>query len=333
LLADALKVNTVVTTIALGGNGIGANGAVELAGALKLNTSVTAISIAGNEIGDEGASALADALKVNKTVLHVDLDINGISDEGAMALANALEVNTTLRDLNMSGNSIGDKGASALIGALQVNVYVTYINIGLFCNNVDKLIARNVRLRHLFLSDARQELLSVLCADECGVVWPYLLDAADALTGVGITPCMVERLRAEFAAVVEERRRREQPVIVADVCQLQRSIDVQSNQIDFLKFFASKKASQNAEQTNQIAELASQNAEQTIHIALQTYQIAEQTNKIAAMQHSADMIVEQNQHMQRQMNALLMSLSREQGRSDNDDERDTRAVKRRRTGR
>jgi hypothetical protein len=45
---------------------------------------------------------------------------------------------------------------------------------------INALTARNKRLRHLFLFDARQQLLSVLCADECGVVWPYLLAAADA---------------------------------------------------------------------------------------------------------------------------------------------------------
>jgi hypothetical protein len=49
-------------------------------------------------------------------------------------------------------------------------------------------------------------LLSIMCADECGVVWPYLLDSDD--TNVGVVPSDVETLRAEFVAVVEERRRR-----------------------------------------------------------------------------------------------------------------------------
>jgi hypothetical protein len=42
------------------------------------------------------------------------------------------------------------------------------------------------------------------CADECGVVWPYLLDGDDK--DVGVASGNVESLRAEFAAVVEERR-------------------------------------------------------------------------------------------------------------------------------
>jgi hypothetical protein len=68
------------------------------------------------------------------------------------------------------------------------------------------MIARNKQLRSLFLFDARRMLLSLMCADECGVVWPYLL-------GSGNTDGIVARdnvatLRAEFSAVVEERRRR-----------------------------------------------------------------------------------------------------------------------------
>jgi hypothetical protein len=72
---------------------------------------------------------------------------------------------------------------------------------------VDELLARNGRLRHLFLFDARKMLLSLMCADECGVVWPYLLDSADKDVGI-VAPNNIETLRAEFAAVVEERRRR-----------------------------------------------------------------------------------------------------------------------------
>jgi hypothetical protein len=68
-------------------------------------------------------------------------------------------------------------------------------------------VAREKRLRHLFLFDARKMLLSLMCADECGVVWPYLLDGDDM--DVGAAPDDVETLRAEFADVVKERRRRD----------------------------------------------------------------------------------------------------------------------------
>jgi hypothetical protein len=68
------------------------------------------------------------------------------------------------------------------------------------------VIARNQRLRHLFLFDAWRMLLSLMCADECGVLRPYFLENADK-DGIA-APDDIETLRAEFAAVVDERRRR-----------------------------------------------------------------------------------------------------------------------------
>jgi hypothetical protein len=73
---------------------------------------------------------------------------------------------------------------------------------------VDTLIARNKRLRRLFLFDAQQMMLSLMCADWCGVVWPYLLDGDAYTDGITIREDDVATVRAEFAAVDEERRRR-----------------------------------------------------------------------------------------------------------------------------
>jgi hypothetical protein len=68
------------------------------------------------------------------------------------------------------------------------------------------LIDRNKRFRHLFLFDAWRMLLSLMCADECGVVWPYFLENGDK-NGIA-APDNIETLRAEFAVVVKKRRRR-----------------------------------------------------------------------------------------------------------------------------
>jgi hypothetical protein len=54
-------------------------------------------------------------------------------------------------------------------------------------------------------------LLSLMCADECGVVWPYLLDGDDVNYIAQESNRFghdVEALRFEFAAVVEEGNRR-----------------------------------------------------------------------------------------------------------------------------
>jgi Ran GTPase-activating protein (RanGAP) involved in mRNA processing and transport len=173
---------------------------------------VTGINIYGNQIGAEGASALADALKMNSSVTNINLDDNAIGDEGASVLADALKVNTSVTDISLRSNKFGAKGATAIADALKVNTSLTRIDLsgaGIDESNrasLNALVALNERLRHLFLFDARRMLLSLMCADECGVVWPYLLDADDR--DVGESSDNVETLRAEFAAVVEERRRR-----------------------------------------------------------------------------------------------------------------------------
>jgi hypothetical protein len=155
-----------------------------LAEALKTNTSVTSINLDGNPIDVKGASALADALKVNMLVTRISLLDSGIGPNAASAFADALKVNTSVTSIVLGHNAID---------AASVAV-------------VDELLARNKRLRCLLLYDARKMLLSVLCADECGVVWPYLLGGGDT-DGI-VAPDNLNEVRAEFAAVVAERATR-----------------------------------------------------------------------------------------------------------------------------
>jgi hypothetical protein len=91
---------------------------------------------------------------------------------------------------------------------------------------LNALIARNKRLRHLFLFDARQMLLSLMCADECGVVWPYLLKVDDK--DVGVSSDNVETLRAEYAGVVSERAAAADAALVAADAALAAATDVRA---------------------------------------------------------------------------------------------------------
>jgi hypothetical protein len=77
-----------------------------------------------------------------------------------------------------------------------------------------ELIDRNRRFRRLFQFDARKMLLSLTCADECGVVWPYLLYRNEKDDGI-VEPDNVEAVRAALLGVVAERRRRLQFAPVA----------------------------------------------------------------------------------------------------------------------
>jgi hypothetical protein len=116
---------------------------------------------------------------------------NDVTTDGASAIAYALEVNASVAQIDLSHNRV-DKATLAVI---------------------ENLLARNKRLRCLFLFEARQMLLSVLCADECGVVWPYLLremiETGEYDENEGIEePDNIDALRTVYAAVCEERRRR-----------------------------------------------------------------------------------------------------------------------------
>jgi Ran GTPase-activating protein (RanGAP) involved in mRNA processing and transport len=170
------------------------------------------VKLGAANIDNDGVRALANALKENTTVKAIYLDNNVIGAEGASTLADAIKVNTTVTRINISSNVIGAEGATALADALKVNMSVTTINLrsnGISKSNgvsFDALVARNKRLRCMFLFDARRMLLSLMCADECGVVWPYLLKSGD--TDSKVAPDNVDAIRTEFEGVLAERRNR-----------------------------------------------------------------------------------------------------------------------------
>ena len=107
-IAEALKVNTVLTKLYLFNNSIGVDGAKAIAEALKVNTVLTILSLGGNSIGDDGAKAIAEAFKVNTVLTTLNLSSNSIGVHGAKAIAEALKVNTVLTTLHLLSNSIGD---------------------------------------------------------------------------------------------------------------------------------------------------------------------------------------------------------------------------------
>jgi Ran GTPase-activating protein (RanGAP) involved in mRNA processing and transport len=137
-----------IQSVELKNANIDAEGASALADALKANTSLTKIDIAANRIGNEGVSALADALKLNTSVTNINLGWNEIGKEGALALVDGLKVNTSVAHIDIRSNALGESNRAS----------------------IKSLLARNNRLRRLFLFDARQMLLSLMCADEYGVV-------------------------------------------------------------------------------------------------------------------------------------------------------------------
>ena len=120
LLAEALQQGAapLLTTLALGENRIGAEGATALARALIAVPLLTALDLHSNTIGDAGAAALAGALTSVSQLTTLDLRFNHIYADGAVALARNLSSVPQLTTLYLRNNYIGDAGA-ALAGALS----------------------------------------------------------------------------------------------------------------------------------------------------------------------------------------------------------------------
>jgi internalin A len=137
--ARALATLTKLTTLNLGRNQIGAEGARALSALTKL----TSLNLDDNQIGAEGARALASLTKLTSLSLFESL----IGDEGARALATL----TKLTTLNLGRNQIGDEGARALAALTKL----TTLNLSL--NHIRdegaRALATLTKLTALYLHD------------------------------------------------------------------------------------------------------------------------------------------------------------------------------------
>ena len=64
---------------------------VQLAEAIKGNTSLKLLDIGGNNIGPEGIKVLLEALRGNETLTTLELGYNPIGEEGAKHLADVIK--------------------------------------------------------------------------------------------------------------------------------------------------------------------------------------------------------------------------------------------------
>ena len=109
-VADALKVNNVLTHLDLGKNVLKARGAELLSDALKTNSALKTLSLGFNQIDNDGAVHLGNMLAVNNALTCLDLNGNWINWQGAQYIANALNAsaNTALKYIDLSSNYIPD---------------------------------------------------------------------------------------------------------------------------------------------------------------------------------------------------------------------------------
>ena len=90
LIGSDLQFMTVLTELILWDNNMfGLEGAIAIAEALKVNAVLTTLRLDFNEIGAVGAKAIAEALKVNTVLTKLDLEYNSMGDAGKQAVRDA----------------------------------------------------------------------------------------------------------------------------------------------------------------------------------------------------------------------------------------------------
>jgi Ran GTPase-activating protein (RanGAP) involved in mRNA processing and transport len=113
------KACTGLETLDLSENGIGKDGATELANSFWFENescwkALSELKLAGNSIGGAGMTSLAEALSGAKTLQTLDASHTSCEEEGAVSLIG----NTGLKRLRLFNNTLGSSGFNALSAVL-----------------------------------------------------------------------------------------------------------------------------------------------------------------------------------------------------------------------
>jgi len=118
MVTEALATNTTITSLLLGTDGIGDEGAADVARLIERNATLEIVYLGCNKIGKEGVKVLAETLTQNRSVQGLWLKRNPVGPAGAKALAAMLRQNCTLRTLDLVNTYPGHDGLAALIDVL-----------------------------------------------------------------------------------------------------------------------------------------------------------------------------------------------------------------------
>jgi hypothetical protein len=80
----------------------------QLADALKGNSSLTSLDMGGNNIGPEGITVVLNALRGNDTLETLELSFNPIGDKGAKALSDVLKYDVKVRHIRLSSTTFAE---------------------------------------------------------------------------------------------------------------------------------------------------------------------------------------------------------------------------------
>ena len=129
-IAKVLQSSSVMNSLDLSGNPIGAGGLQSLAEALITNTSLVELNLCSCslKITDENGPIVTEMLQRNKTLREINLINNyNISDAGIVYIANGIEKNSALKCLKMSGDSA--VGGKALASSIATNASLPLVEL------------------------------------------------------------------------------------------------------------------------------------------------------------------------------------------------------------
>ena len=149
LVADALRKNSYVRSLAITNSSVTVIGARFIADMMALNDLIELVDLSNCPIG-VGAGYLARSLALHKTIRTVRLANTNMTDVAASHLAEALMDNTSITELDISHNPLVSNAGEAFVKALNKNV------------TVEKLLLEGTSIsdRVLLEISERQRLLS-----------------------------------------------------------------------------------------------------------------------------------------------------------------------------
>ncbi|KAG1657276.1 hypothetical protein FOA52_005470 [Chlamydomonas sp. UWO 241] len=129
-LVEALKVNSIITSVRLTNNNIPDEGLAALVECVATRPHVIDLDASGNKIGSATARALSVWLGQRGVPLQsLMLSHMHLGDKDGALVCAALENNDGLRMLDMSNNALGEKSAVALAASLQTNLMLMDLNL------------------------------------------------------------------------------------------------------------------------------------------------------------------------------------------------------------
>lgn len=149
-VVGVLDTNTSLTSLGLGGNGVGArHWRAECSDALRYENAAYGLiveagdycqgglaeelALNGNRVvtpaSDASATLLAKCLRSNRSLISLCLDSNRIGVTDAAQLADSLRSNKALASLTLRNNKFGASGATSLAKGLRVNRTLTSLDL------------------------------------------------------------------------------------------------------------------------------------------------------------------------------------------------------------